>query len=466
MDIIRALHDEKLFRPCFRDLSTWRSWETLLKALFGLEMDDQDLALYRDATGREKPPEKPMRELWAVVGRRGGKSFMSAIVAVYLALFHDYRQYMAPGERATILIVAADRSQAQTILNYIKGILHTHDVFSQYIDGELRESVSLTNGVDITVMSCSFRSVRGRTVPVAIFDETAFWRTVDSALPDHEILAATRPALATIPNSMLLVISSPYARYGILYETFNKFYGVEDDEVLAWRSSTRAMNPTITESFIERERAKDPTSARSEYDGFFREDLEQFLTVETVNGMCTLQEQGPQRYRNYRAFCDPSGGRRDSFTLAVGHFNRKTDRYVCDCLRAWAPPFRPDAVVADIAEILHQYRVTHVTGDRYAGAWVQEAFRSVGIGYMVADKAKSDLFLNFEGYANTGQVSLPNDETLQNELLALERRRGKSGKDKVDHPPRGYDDRANAVAGLVYILVGASQSYFGDLNFL
>jgi len=34
--------------------------------------------------------------------------------------------------------------------------------------------------------------------------------------------------------------------------------------------------------------------------------------------------------------------------------------------------------------------------------------------------------------------------------VSLERRRGKSGKDSIDHPIRGSDDRANAVAGLCY----------------
>ena len=201
MDIVQAIKNEQLFRPVFRDLRSWSSWLTLLKALFGLRMDKGDKALFREATGRKKPPEKPIKELWAIVGRRGGKSFVCAICATYLALFYDFRKYLSPGERGTIQIIAADRSQAQVILQYIKGILESNPVFSQYIANHLRESIQLTNGITVEVMSCSYRSVRGRTVVCAIFDEVAFWR-VEGVSPDREILAAIRPSMATIPNSL------------------------------------------------------------------------------------------------------------------------------------------------------------------------------------------------------------------------------------------------------------------------
>ena len=60
------------------------------------------------------------------------------------------------------------------------------------------------------------------------------------------------------------------------------------------------------------------------------------------------------------------------------------------------------------------------------------------------------MYLDLEGRVNTAQVELPDNELLVKELSALERRRGRSGKDSVDHPPRGMDDRANAIAGVCY----------------
>jgi hypothetical protein len=43
------------------------------------------------------------------------------------------------------------------------------------------------------------------------------------------------------------------------------------------------------------------------------------------------------------------------------------------------------------------------------------------------------------------------DQGLLAELCGLERRRGVVGRDRVDHRPGSHDDRANAVAGVVYV---------------
>ena len=70
MNIIDAIHNPKLFQNCFKDLKTWECWLVLLKALFAIRMTKKEFALYRDCTGRDKPPVGEFGELWAIVGRR------------------------------------------------------------------------------------------------------------------------------------------------------------------------------------------------------------------------------------------------------------------------------------------------------------------------------------------------------------------------------------------------------------
>jgi hypothetical protein len=451
MDIVEAIHSEKLLRPAFRDLSTWSSWLVLLKAFFGLKMDKADVELFTGCTGRKKAPGGEFQELWCISGRRSGKSFMAAVIAVYLALFFKYDEYLAPGEHGVVMLISADRAQSQTLLRYIKGLLHSNPVFGQYVDEMLKESLQLTNSIRIEVMSASFRSIRGRSVVAAVFDEIAFWRTADSAAnPDHEILSACRPSMATIPNSKLIVISSPYARYGTLYEHFRDYYGVDESkDILVWQSRTRLMNPTISQDLIDRESKKDPSASRAEWEAEFRADIETFLSPDALERCIRpAGNLAPVPFTNYLAFCDPSGGRSDAMTLAIAHL--ENERCVVDLIKAWTPPFDPASVVGEISDLCSPYKINSITGDRYAGVWVENTFKRFGIAYRTAEKAKSDLYLNFEARVNTGQVELPDDEQLVRELLALERRRGRSGKDFVDHPPRGHDDRANAVAGVVY----------------
>ena len=112
MNIIDALDDPNVFAKSLRG-DTWKAWLVFLKALFALPMSAEEFDLYRQCTGRSAPPTAAAREAWLVVGRRGGKSFILATIAAFLALFTDWRPFLGPGEYATIMIVAADRKQAR-----------------------------------------------------------------------------------------------------------------------------------------------------------------------------------------------------------------------------------------------------------------------------------------------------------------------------------------------------------------
>jgi hypothetical protein len=55
---------------------------------------------------------------------------------------------------------------------------------------------------------------------------------------------------------------------------------------------------------------------------------------------------------------------------------------------------------------------------------------------------------------NAGNVELLDVPGLLRELRGLERRRGPSGRDRVDYRAGGPEDRANAVAGVCSLLAG------------
>src|SRR5678815_5846966 len=100
---------------------TWNAWRVFLKALFGLPMSDADLETFRACTGRQAPPTHLAREAWLVVGRRGGKTLIAAFLVVYLACFRRYD--LAPGERAVVMLIAADRRQGRVAFRYIAALL-------------------------------------------------------------------------------------------------------------------------------------------------------------------------------------------------------------------------------------------------------------------------------------------------------------------------------------------------------
>lgn len=162
----------------------------------------------------------------------------------------------------------------------------------------------------------------------------------------------------------------------------------------------------------------------------------------------------------YKAFVDPSGGRGDAAALAIAH--REKDRVVLDLARRWSAPHDPAVVVGEMVAVLKEYRVSKVTGDRYAGAWPEKEFLKHKIIYEASSKDKSSIYLELLPMILSGRVELLDNKTLFSELRSLERRTRGSGRDQVDHPPKGHDDLANAVAGacvLVAEYAGGEISY-------
>jgi hypothetical protein len=113
------------------------------------------------------------------------------------------------------------------------------------------------------------------------------------------------------------------------------------------------------------------------------------------------------------------------------------------------PPFDPGSVVAEFAEMLKSYRVLTVRGDKYAGEWPVAEFRKHGVIYQAAEKAKSGLYRELLPAVNARRVELLDHPKLVTQLVGLERRVGRGGRDSIDHAPGAHDDLANAVAGVV-----------------
>lgn len=428
---------------------TWASWRAVLAATFGLPLAGDDLETFKALTGRTEAPETPASELWAVVGRRGGKSQLAALVAVYLATCRSYP--LSTGERGVLPIIAADRRQARVVAEYVKGLLHSTPILEQLISRELRESVELSNNVRIEVHTASFRRIRGYTVVAAVCDEIAFWPTDEhSADPDVEILAALRPAMATIPDALLLCLSTPYARRGELYRAVEQHYG-QDGDVLVVRADTRTMNPSVPKRVIRRAFRRDPVVAMSEYgrDGEidFRADVSALLTEDAIRAVVPVgvRELPPETGRTVTAHFDAAtGSGADSAAFGIA-FEGRPARLAC--IRRWRPPFDPAAVVAEASRLAKSYGVKRVGIDRYAPGLVKALFRQHDLMCRVSKLDTSAAFVELLGLVNSRGVRLLDSPDLLAEVRRLERRSRQGGREQVGHPPNAHDDVAAAAAG-------------------
>src|SRR6266511_3501524 len=94
--IIEAIKNPKLFGSLhrFKKLETWTNWIVVLKAIFGLPMTAEDLVIFNRYTGRASPPLVGSKENFLIIGRRGGKRFISALIGVFIACFFSFVEYL------------------------------------------------------------------------------------------------------------------------------------------------------------------------------------------------------------------------------------------------------------------------------------------------------------------------------------------------------------------------------------
>jgi hypothetical protein len=455
----RALNDKALLGGVFASGllrgDSWMTWRALLVAAMGEPLTDDERAAFTRLTGKASEPLERVDEFVTIAGRRSGKSRGISVLVAYLACLVDHSAVLSPGERGVVLCLAPTARQANIVLDYVVGALEQSPLLSKLIKSKTADCISLTNNIDIEVRPASFRGVRGVTCVAVICDEAAFFFSDDtgSTNPDTAILDAVRPSLLTT-NGMLAMISSPYWRRGVLYEAWNKHYGEKGDKsVLVAAGSSKDFNSTISQNRIDRAYAEDPIAAQTEYGGAWRSDIEAFLSIEAVRAvvMPGVFELPPQTGINYIGFCDPSGGSSDSMTLGIAF--KKDNGAVLACLREKKPPFSPADVVAEYVHVLRNYGCKEVYGDAYASQWVEEPFRNLGIRYRQSDKNRSEIYLEALAAINSRQVSLLDNQKLVQQLVSLERRTARSGKDSIDHRSGSHDDLANAGMGaLIYAL--------------
>jgi hypothetical protein len=372
-----------------------------------------------------------------------------AMTGLYLATFHDFSKWLAPFEKGTVMVIAPDKKQTRVIIRFIHGLLDT-PLLADMVARKTAEGIELKNGICIEVTTASFKSVRGYAVVSALVDEVAFLPTDESAAdPDHSLLDAIRPAMASIPIAKLIIASSPYARRGVLWEAYQRHWGKNDAPVLVWQAATDVMNAAVPKATIAAAYDRDPVSAAAEWGAQFRSDLEAFVTAEVADAVIVKgrYELPPMAGTSYIMAVDPAGGSGgDGFGAAVAYFDG--ERAILAAVRERVPPFSPESAVQEFCELARSYGVTEVHGDRWAGSWPSERFSTHGINYIQLEKPKSDFYQRFLPLLNSGRVELLDDAKMRSQLLSLERRTARGGKDSIDHPSGAnyHDDKINCCA--------------------
>jgi hypothetical protein len=367
----------------------------VLKAAYGEPLTDEERAAFASVSGGRAPPARgKVKQMAAVVSRRAGKGRAAGALAIYESCLVGHRKHLARGEVGVTACISPTRAQSRIVFDYCLGYLEASPILRNEIADTTQDEIRLKNGNVITTLTADYRSLRGRTLILAILDEASFLRDETSAASDIEAARSLLPGLMTT-GGMLVTLSSPYRRQGLVFQLHRDYFGKDSDEVLVVAGASRDFNPTLDARLIEAARQADPEAAASEWFGSWRSDQCAFLPDDLIEAAVDRSRplELPPRGGLYNLVCfvDMSAGRHDASTVCLAHV--ENGRVIADVVRGCPAPHDPASVAADYAILAKEYGCRVVHGDNFSGEWVSGAFRAANVKYQRAELTCSELYL-------------------------------------------------------------------------
>jgi len=454
MNIVQFIEDKNFLN----DQTLSIAQRTALKAVYGLSLTGEEYKIFIKITGlKDYPLGREWEEASFILGRRSGKSDkIASNIALYEACVREHK--LSVGQVGVVMVVASEKKrQAKIVYKYIQDKLKRSPILRKMINNITLECISLTNGVEIQVYPCSIGRVRGVSLITFIGDECAHWK-VEGKDVDVDVLDSARPGL-DFDYSKMIKISTPYMMKGEIWQDYKQFYGKPNDDVLVFKGDTKLFNPTYSDRKLKRLKKRKPLTYRTEHEAFFRTDLSSMydsLMIDRAVNYDRPLELTPDEGVEYKCFVDVAGGGgKDSYSLAIAHL--ENEKVIVDLVRCRAPKFNPDEVTAQYCELLENYWIDFVVGDKFSGDWASNSFAKHGIKYERSEKTKSELYLEGESPFNTERVDIPDKELAITQLKNLIRKTRSGGKDSVDTDSGQPEDEANVIAGVIYLLTSEPE---------
>jgi hypothetical protein len=431
------------------------AWRSVVKAVYGTPLDDEELALFRTLSGLDSPPDGGADEFLAVVGRRGGKSETIARVAVFEAIHGGHQVALAPGQTALIPIISPLREQSQEILGFVRGLAKLKQV-RRFVDGEpTRDGVRFTTGIEVRVTTADAVSVSGPTVVCAIRDEFAKFPDDSSAMPDRVIDDSLRPSLAPLagaPRRRMIGITSAFIKSGVAYETDRNCFSKPDADVLVARGSTEQFNPSIDREWLAKQRKRVGRHVyEREYLAEWADAIsEGWFGVEVVDKCVDVDVEfrDPEPGIKYVVAIDQAFAG-DLFAVTVAHGEQRSGKLpllVVDYVTAWKPPHKGaldvDRCVERVKGICDEYVVSTVLCDQHCYHPLEKLFGEAGIDLVQrawSATGKAPTYREVRDAMVAGRVRLLDDRELVSEFKNIQGELLRSGGERIE-AARGHDD--------------------------
>lgn len=344
-------------------------------------------------------------ELVLVLGRRGSKSFLAAILVAWrlwnlLALGDPQRHYKIPPDKVlAVHLFAADqttllRNGYGDVVNLLRA-----DCFHPFLGKQDRTMTSLltpaqlsrgarvgrdVGNVQVVAAATTSTAIRGAAVPAAWMDEFGHVNGAGSTSDSVEIYTATDPALAQFrDDSLIIQTSTPLEKLGQFYASYGKarrvdpitgdalapgvfMFQLHSDELYLYAEEASGLEmwpggpnfpsglePKITRGYIEERRLWDPRGVEVEYEAQFASAINAYLLPDKISEGFGLYEGRRLTHLtagkpgvSYVAHVDP-GKTEANYAISIGHLEWEQGRphVIVDRIQVWKPSDFPDGTV-------------------------------------------------------------------------------------------------------------------------
>lgn len=462
---------------------------------------------------KEVVPGDLRRELILPIGRRSGKTQMSAIITAYevarLISLYDPQTYfgLPPAEEILLTTVATGEDQAGILFTKANGYFKLRNFYIPYLAnstmsyarlqtpadvnryGRYAEDDKAGASVKVTFHPCRAKGLRGSGNILVVLDEEAHFaeegqssaeEVYNALAPSQAAFSPKDPRNTSRPigpvESRMIHISSPLGRQGHFYEMFQLAMrgGSAAKNLLAIQAASWEVNPTLESSELEKEYAKDATVFFTEYGAVFSDQTRGWIEVADdllgcIDPQARPADRGVPRQECFLGVDVALSG--DGSAIAIGHFN-ETDQIVVDVvdqIRAgegkYADLMRLDFdQVADwVADYCSRFLIVRGIADQWAGIPFEQALQKRGLrqieSVFFTSAKSSQMYRNLKDFVLDGRIVLynwPLPEKGQycsyiQELLELQQRVRSKWIIEVEAPKVAgkHDDQSDALARMV-----------------
>jgi hypothetical protein len=413
-----------------------------------------------------------------IIGRRGGKTTLAAMLAIYCAIKLNWKKFLHKTPFATVLILSHSREFSEEVLEIIRTFIDNSPVLKKLKNNRKKNSASTMNlaipfisddgkieysRVQIKVGAASSKTTRGIAACAVLCDEIAYWNLEDTLKEtDEKILKAVRPATKQFGSKAILIkLSSPGIRQGVLYKEYEKWREEKlPDSYVVFKAPSWVWNDILPSEEFEEEWQLDAKGFDSEYRANFVDALSNFIVPEFTDlavmpGVKFLPPEAEEDGVTYSAAID-AAFKGDVFTFSViGHFENRLKQYV---IKGWEGTPENPVKASDVAKfariICKQYGIDFVAADQYSFQPLREIFEQFGVTlkeYPFSITYKKKIYFNLKRRVHSQQIDLLDNDKLIKEIKELVVEQTPSGQIRIGHPAGGSDDYADATAIASYL---------------